>query len=117
MSGGWAGKVLADLVELRQTGLNEPIPFAPKTSAEYAADPLRRPRRSRRTRRLLRTTWDRERDEVYERFFGTGVSFDDMLGRALASTPRCAATSAEPRRFGTLARRVFQPLLSAEELR
>ena len=32
----WALRVLADLVQLYGTGLDEPIPFAPRTSAEYA---------------------------------------------------------------------------------
>ena len=106
---------LLSLVDLRQIGLSEPIPFAPKTSAEYA-----RVRYDDRPlaayKKLLRTTWDRERDGVYEQFFGTGVGFDDMLG-APSLDAEVRDSPAELRRFGTLARRVFQPLLSAEELR
>ena len=106
---------LVSLVDLRQIGLNEPLPFAPKTSAEYAQ--IRFDDRPLTAyKKLLRTTWDRERDEVYERFFGTGVGFDDMLG-APSLDAEVRDSPAELRRFGTLARRVFQPLLSAEELR
>ena len=36
VGGRLAGLVLADLIDLQRTGLAEPIPFAPKTSAEYA---------------------------------------------------------------------------------
>ena len=106
---------LGSLLDLRQTGLSEPIPFAPKTSAEYAR--IRFDDRPLAAyKKLLRTTWDRERDEVYERFFGAGVSFDDML-TPLSVDDEVRDSPAEPSRFGTLARRVFQPLLSAEELR
>ena len=109
----WASKVLADLIDLRTTGLREPIPFSPKTSAEYAA--LRyRDRQPALCRRQLDKLWAQDRDEAYKRFFG--ASLDTVL--AEPSIP-CEERGnlAEPSRFGTLARRVFQPLLSVEELR
>jgi exodeoxyribonuclease V gamma subunit len=109
----WAGKVLADLIDLRATGLREPIPFSPKTSAEYAA--LRyRDRQPAPYRRQLDKLWAQDRDEAYERFFG--ASFDAVLAEP---SIRCEERGnlAEPSRFGTLARRVFQPLLSVEDLR
>jgi exodeoxyribonuclease V gamma subunit len=111
----WAGTVLTDLIDLRATGLREPIPFSPKTSAEYAA--LRfRDRQSAPYRKQLAKLWAEDRDDAYERFFGVGASFDDMQARpSLPSEER--GSLAEPSRFGTLARRVFQPLLSVEELR
>ena len=111
----WACTVLTDLIDLRATGLREPIPFSPKTSAEYAA--LRfRDRQPAPYRKQLAKLWAEDRDEAYERFFGVGASFDDM--QAWPSIPSEERGSlAEPSRFGTLARRVFQPLLSVEELR
>ena len=110
----WAGKVLTDLIDLRATGLREPIPFSPKTSAEYAA--LRyRDRQPALYRRQLEKLWAEDRDEAYERFFGVGANFDAVLGQpSLPSEER--GSLAERTRFGTLARRVFQPLLAVEEL-
>ena len=93
----------------------EPLPFAPRTSLEYA----------RLRFRDLRVTpgessaekdWGWDRDAAYERFFGVGVTLADLA--AIASRPEEErGTLAEPSRFGTLARRVFQPLLTVEQLR
>jgi exodeoxyribonuclease V gamma subunit len=110
-----AGKVLADLLALRAAGLREPLPFSPKASAEYAA--LRyRDRQPALYRRQLDKLWVEDRDEAYERFFGVGASLDAVLAqRSIPNEVR--GNLAEPSRFGTLARRVFQPLLSVEDLR
>jgi exodeoxyribonuclease V gamma subunit len=109
----WAGRVLADLIDLRRTGLREPLPFSPKTSAEYAA--LRyRDRQPQPYRRRLEKLWAEDCDEAYARFFGS--SLDAMLDQpSIPSEER--GSLAEPSRFGTIARRVFQPLLSVENLR
>jgi exodeoxyribonuclease V gamma subunit len=113
VDGTWARKVLADLIDRRATGLREPIPFSPKTSAEYAA--LRyRDRQPALYRRQLDRLWAQDRDEAYERFFGG--SFDAVLAQPSISREE-RGNLAEPSRFGTLARRVFQPLLSVEDLR
>ncbi|HEX6759229.1 MAG TPA: exodeoxyribonuclease V subunit gamma, partial [Propionibacteriaceae bacterium] len=111
----WAGKILADLIALRAAGLREPLPFSPKTSAEYAA--LRyRGRQPVLYRRQLDKLWAEDRDEAYERFFGVGASLDAVLAqRSIPNEER--GNLAEPSRFGTLARRVFQPLISVEDLR
>jgi exodeoxyribonuclease V gamma subunit len=111
----WAGKVLTDLMDLWATGLREPIPFSPKTSAEYAA--LRCcDRQPQLYRRRLDKLWSQDRDDAYERFFGVGAGFDAMLAQPSISSEE-RGSLAEPSRFGTLARRVFQPLLSVEDLR
>jgi exodeoxyribonuclease V gamma subunit len=106
---------LADLIDLRATGLREPIPFAAKTSAEYAA--LRfRDRQPALYRKQLDKLWIEDRDEAYERFFGAKASLDDLLAQeSIPGEERGGLT--EHSRFGTLARRVFQPLLSVEDLR
>ena len=60
--------------------------------------------------------WNWDRDAAYERFFGVGVTLAELS--AIASRPEEErGTLAEPRPFGTLARRVFQPLLTVEQLR
>ena len=114
VSGRLAVLVLADLIDLQRTGLAEPIPFAPKTSADYARirlnnwpiDP---------NLKSLEKTWNLERDALYEQFFGAGVSLETLL--AEPSRPsEVRGTLGEPSRFGTLARRVFQPLLDNEVL-
>ena len=112
---GWAALVLDDQLDLYETGLREPLPFAPRSSAEYAR--LRwRDQQVSPTDSPAAKEWDRDRDSAYERFFGTGVTLADLL-----AIPSRAAeergTLAEPSRFGTLARRIFHPLLTAEELR
>jgi exodeoxyribonuclease V gamma subunit len=106
---------LTDLIDLRTTGLREPIPFSPKTSAEYA-DLRDRDREPALYRRKLDKLWCQDRDEAYERFFGVGAGFDAMLTQPSISSEE-RGSLAEPSRFGTLARRVFQPLLSVEDLR
>ncbi len=93
VGGRLAGLVLADLIDLQRTGLAEPIPFAPKTSAEYARirlndwpiDP---------NLKSLEKTWTLERDDLYEQFFGAGVSLETLL--AEPSRPERGAR--QPRR-------------------
>jgi exodeoxyribonuclease V gamma subunit len=113
--------VLADLVELQQTGLREPLPFSAKTSAEYA-----RVRSGDRPLppqlKYLRGVWRDDGDDLYARFFDPPSGdngprgFDALL--AEPSRPEEErGTLVEPSRFGTLARRVFHPLMANEELR
>ena len=60
--------------------------------------------------------WGWDRDAAYERFFGEGVTLSELS--AIPSRPEEErGTLAEASRFGTLARRVFQPLLTVEQLR
>ncbi len=110
----WAGRVLADLVDLYRTGLREPLPFAPRTSAEYALVRLR-DRSLALYETKIATVWDQERDTVWERFLGPAAGLSVLMEQpSRASEER--GTLVEPSRFGTLARRVFSPLLRAEEL-
>jgi exodeoxyribonuclease V gamma subunit len=114
VSGPWAVQVLADLIELRWTGLCEPLPFSARTSAEYAA--VRRDQQL--TPALLREldkVWTQDRDAAYERFFGPGVSLTTMLAQPSRAAEE-RGDLGEPSRFGTMARRVFAPLLRCEEL-
>ena len=111
--GGQLARIaLGDLIELQRTGLAEPIPFAPKTSADYARIRLNNwPIEP--NLRSLEKTWTLERDALYEQFFGSGVGLETLL--AEPSRPsEVRGSLGEPSRFGTLARRVFQPLLANE---
>ena len=115
VSGSWATQVVADLVTLRRTGLREPLPFAARTSAHYAVlrhagQPL-----AREQLRELDRTWTMDRDPAYERYFGAGVTLAGLMAETSRPAEERGALG-EPSRFGTLARRVFTPLLSCEEL-
>jgi exodeoxyribonuclease V gamma subunit len=113
VTGQWAVRLLADLVELRSIGLCEPLPFSPRTSAEYATQRMDQPL-SPTLLRDLEKVWAQDRDAGYERFFGAGVSLADMLSRPSRAEEE-RGDLGEPSRFGTLARRVFTPLLRCEE--
>jgi exodeoxyribonuclease V gamma subunit len=110
-----AASSLADLVALYDTGLNDPLPFAAKTSAEYARLAAKGSSVETMAAKLERE-WDRERDAAYDFFFGPSLTYS-----ALTEAPPIPAEArggmAERSRFGTLARRVFHPLLMSEELR
>jgi exodeoxyribonuclease V gamma subunit len=111
--------VLADLVDLQQTGLREPLPFAAKTSAAYAEARMGdRPLQPQLAN--LQRTWQEEGDDLYVRFFDPPPGVTGPTGlEALMHEPSRAeeerGSLAEPSRFGTLARRVFHPLMSNEE--
>ncbi len=110
--GRWAELVLADLIALQRTGLSEPIPFAVRTSAEYA-EMRSRNRTLDQFRESLEKTWKMDTDAYYEEFFGPEVSLDRMLAaRSIAAEER--GDLGEPSRFGSLARRVFQLMLASE---
>ena len=110
----WALRVLADLVQLYGTGLDEPVPFAPRTSAEYALIRFR-DQSVENLRPKIERVWEQERDEAWAAFLGPEPALDTL--RAEPSRPaEERGTLVEPSRFGTLARRVFSPLLMKEDL-
>jgi exodeoxyribonuclease V gamma subunit len=111
---GWAALVLDDQLDLYQTGLREPLPFSPRASHEYARLRFRDLRVD--PGESAAQDWEWDRDAAYERFFGVGVTLTD-LAKIPSRTEEERGTLAETTRFGTLARRVFQPLLSVEQLR
>jgi exodeoxyribonuclease V gamma subunit len=111
----FALSLLTRLAALRRTGLCEPLPFSPKTSAEYA-----RLRADGKTidlyERKLQAIWLTERDLAWEGFFGPKANLEDLLRQPPSSEDEQEALR-EPSRFGTLARLVFEPLLSVEASR
>jgi exodeoxyribonuclease V gamma subunit len=115
----WAARALLDLVALQQLGLREPLPFAAKTSALYSrirrtGQELSRPQWSE-----VAKEWAQECDESYARFFRHDPEHPALTGLdVLLAEPgrpeEALGTLLEPTRFGTLARRVFDPLLYVE---
>jgi exodeoxyribonuclease V gamma subunit len=108
-----ASRHLADLVELRASGLCAPLPVAVKTSAAYAearvggmspANALAKARRAWQPDRF-----DGEQaDPAHRLVWGDEAALDLLLADPGAGD--------EPHRFGELARRLWDPLLAAEDL-
>ena len=112
----WAQRWLSSLVGLYDVGLREPLPFAPKTSALYATIRSRGIDLGPPQWRDLAKEWRQEGDETYARFFDpephprSAVELEALLAEP-ARPGEELATFVEPTRFGTVARRVFHPLL------
>jgi exodeoxyribonuclease V gamma subunit len=119
VSDSFARRVLDDLIILFELGRNEPLPFAPKTSAQYARIRLE-DKSVTALQGVLEREWrgDRkrsgERDADYARFLPESVT-ELLAARSRAADVR--PPLGEPSRFGSIARRVWQPLLSCEESR
>ncbi len=111
----WAGKILADLVDLYRTGLAEPLPLGPKIAHEYARIRFEGKTIANFVDKLDKT-WNEERDDAYERFFGPRVTYLQLAARVSVPSEE-RGDLAEPSRLGTLARRVWHPLLGSEVLR
>ncbi|MFE3188231.1 exodeoxyribonuclease V subunit gamma [Nocardia sp. NPDC059240] len=106
--------ILRDLVLLRDEGLSEPLPIAPSASATYAE------------RRLAGATTDdalhaaeqdfddrfgEHTDRYFRHILGPSPRFDQLTEAAAPAPP---GTDPEPTRFGELARRLWNPLLTNE---
>jgi exodeoxyribonuclease V gamma subunit len=106
----FATLVLADLVDLYRTGLSAPLPMPPRAASEYA-ERRRDDRAPNVIMPRIQRTWEMECDACYRAVFG--AELDQLL--ASPSVPAEERGSlAEPSRFGTLARRVWHPLLMSE---
>ena len=115
----WAARALLDLVALRQVGLREPLPFAPRTSARYTQIRRTGQELSRSQWADVAKEWTQECDESYAHFFGHDPEHPSLTGLdVLLAEPgrpqEALGALVEPTRFGTLARRVFDPLLWVE---
>ncbi|MFP5283812.1 MAG: hypothetical protein ACLGIF_10230, partial [Actinomycetes bacterium] len=90
----------------------EPLPFSPRASAEYAR--IRCEGKSvQALTEVIERRWVEDRDPAYERFFGAGASLTTLTAEPTRPEEVVGAPTA-PTRFGTLALRVFAPLLAAE---
>jgi exodeoxyribonuclease V gamma subunit len=85
-----------------------------QVAAEYAR--LRKEDRSvQPVKERLVKLWERDRDPYFQAFHGPEFTLDQLLG--IPAVPgEGRGDLAEPGRFGTLARRVWHPLLNCEEL-
>ncbi len=110
VSADFAGTVLADLVAVQGAGLAAVLPFAPETSWAYA---VHRHRGTDWEQGFsMADAWKKDRDALWERVLGPAPELEACMGfhaDGASGRPVPGETTA----FGTLARRVFQPLLNA----
>jgi exodeoxyribonuclease V gamma subunit len=109
--------VLAQLLELYDAGLCEPLPLATKTSAAYAEARLggNTPEQALESARREWTSdfgGDRD-DRHYQYVWGEEAPLDALLSASCADGERWTGEST---RFGALACRVWAPILAAEQL-
>lgn len=109
-----AAMLLSDLVDLYRTGLQAPLPLPIQTAAEYA-DLRRRDRSAEMFGPRLEQTWTRERDPAFTAIWGAEATLADLLAEPSVPAEE-RGNCAERSRLGTLARRVWQPLLDSETL-
>ena len=108
---GFARLVLADLVDLQGTGLRTLVPFAPLAAYEYALLDLRGTLTDEVKR--VEEQWGRDRDPLWERVLGTGADLDALMAEPAQPGEGRPHRDGESR-FGSLARRVFVPLLRVQ---
>jgi exodeoxyribonuclease V gamma subunit len=112
-----ARRHLADLVDLRDRGLRQPLPMAVKTSEAYADKRNRGQSVANALNNAAAYAWDtgkfpgEQDDEAHQLLWGPSPS----LATLRAEPPWADEQAAdETSRFGVLARRLWTPLLHAE---
>jgi exodeoxyribonuclease V gamma subunit len=109
-----AAAVIADLVDVREEGLCEPLPMAVKTSYAYArrralgappGDAVEHARREWTGR------FGESDDSAYTLVWGAAAPFEQLLAEP------AEPAAGEPTRFGALAVRLWAPLLDAETVK
>jgi exodeoxyribonuclease V gamma subunit len=112
-----ARAVLAELADLRDRGLREPLPLALKSGEAYAARVVRGSSEEMALAAAAQQFSDRFGDVTEPAVLlvhGSGVDFGQWT--AIPPAADEAAWSADGTRFGVLARRVWQPLLTHESM-
>ena len=112
-----AGAALLELVDLRDRGLREPLPMPVAAAASYAD--ARRGGNDEvqaldSALRLWKNQFAGSLDAYHALVWGPDAPFETLLGAAPPQEQRWWPDEAS--RFGVLARRVWAPLLDAEEL-
>jgi exodeoxyribonuclease V gamma subunit len=117
-----ACRLLAEVVDLRDRGLRQPLPMAAKSSAAYA----QKRAGGQSLDNALRSAefawtggrFDGERDdEAHQLVWGAKPGIDVLTAGAPAADERGPGWPRdEPTRFGVLARRLWAPLLDHEQL-
>jgi exodeoxyribonuclease V gamma subunit len=109
--------VLRDLVDLRDRGLREPLPVGPAASAAYA-DRRHAGAAPDDALDAARRAWDDRFGDGTDRHLryvlGPDAGFDALL--AAEATAHERGWSDDAGRFALLARRLWDPLLAAEDL-
>jgi len=107
----FARLVLADLVDLQGTGLRTLLPFAPLAAYEYAL--LDHRDRLKDEMKRVEDQWAFDRDPLWERVLGPGADLDVLMAEPAQPGEGRPHRDGESR-FGSLARRVFVPLLRVQ---
>jgi exodeoxyribonuclease V gamma subunit len=117
-----AGEHLAALVELRARGLRAPLPLATKTSEAYAAK-RGEGVTAANAQQLARREWANTRydgeqaDPAHRLVWGDAAPLEVMLAEKVTDDEQPVGwLGDEPHRFGALARRLWEPLRTAEKL-
>ena len=110
-----AGATLRSLVDLYRSGLSEPLPYAPRTSCRYAELRVSNRDVARQFDNLV-GEWKREHDEAFAAFFGPVEGLGTLL-RPKARPEEHLGGLTAPSRFGSLACRIWEPVLAQEVLR
>ncbi|UGT63128.1 exodeoxyribonuclease V subunit gamma [Nocardia asteroides] len=106
--------VLRTLVAMRDAGLSEPLPIAPTATAAYAQSRMLGNRREDAEYAALQEfdgDYGDNRDRHLRYVWGERVTLASLLA---APAPQ-GGGAGEPTRFGALARRLWEPLLRAEQ--
>jgi exodeoxyribonuclease V gamma subunit len=107
----FARLVLADLVDLQGTGLRTLLPFAPLAAYEYALLDSRDTLKDELKR--VEDQWGFDRDPLWERVLGPGADLEALMAEPAQPAEGRPHRDGESR-FGSLARRVFVPLLRVQ---
>ncbi len=106
----FAAAVLGDLLVLQSVGLAQVLPFAPRTSYEYAR--LRARGADWQEGYGVRDAWQQDRDVSWERVLGPAPDVEDLMRLQVPAAAQ-RRLPGETTTFGVVARRVYQPLLNA----
>ncbi|WP_308259160.1 exodeoxyribonuclease V subunit gamma [Pseudonocardia sp. H11422] len=110
-----AARVLADLVALHRAGLREPLPMALKTSHSYARKRVGGGSVAQATAAAAKT-WAGPAGSDQADAANALVWGAEAPAEVLIEAPGGPTTPDEPTRFGTLAVRLWAPLLAAEKM-
>jgi exodeoxyribonuclease V gamma subunit len=116
LSGPQATTVLGELVDLYRRGMAEPLPLPVEASCAYAGVRVQRDSEDA-ARHAAQKAWDtgfERTDRYHVRVWGEGVRLRDLMAQPPRPGEESPAGHHEVTRFGTLACRLWFPMLAAE---